>query len=202
MKRICIIGNSNLGAFFKYISLFNTKNLSFLIISAKNIKKNLSSNTKLIYISNQNNEKFNRDAYKIIKKFNPNKVILFYTRKINSLIFKNFRTINIHNSFLPNYKGLHALKRSYKDNVKLIISSSHYVSEKFDSGKIIHQIATPVKKNYFSFFKNVSFFQRVVLLEALINFKKNNSFSIINNETIICPGLGKKKINFKFWKKF
>ena len=189
MKTICIIGNSSLGAYFRYYSVFKQKKLKFIIISSKKIKNKIPSSVKFFYVSNKDNDKFNTESYKILKKFNPEKIILFYTKKIN-----------IHNSFLPNYRGLNAMKRSYKDQVKLVISSSHFVNEKFDSGKIIHQIVTPVKKNNLKYFEKTSFFHRVILLEAAINSKSKNHFSIINNETIISPGLDLKKIDYKFWK--
>tara|TARA_B110000259_G_scaffold103514_1_gene119062 strand:- start:121 stop:723 length:603 start_codon:yes stop_codon:yes gene_type:complete len=200
MKTICIIGNSSLGAYFRYYSVFKQKKFKFIIISSKKIKNKIPSSVKFFYVSNKDNDKFNMESYKILKKFNPEKIILFYTKKINKIIYSNFKTINIHNSFLPNYRGLNAMKRSYKDQVKLVISSSHFVNEKFDSGKIIHQIVTPVKKNNLKYFEKTSFFHRVILLEAAINSKSKNHFSIINNETIISPGLDLKKIDYKFWK--
>jgi len=200
MKTICIISNSSLGSFFKYYSEFKNKNIKFFIISSKKIKKQIPKNVKFFYISNKNNERFNLYAYEIIKKLNPFRIFLFYTKKINQIIFNNFKTINIHNSFLPNYKGLNAIKRSFKDQVKLVISSSHQVTKKFDSGKIMHQIVTPVKLNKLKYFKNISFLHRVILLEAEINSQSKNYFSIINNDTIISPGFNKKKITYKFWK--
>ena len=66
--------------------------------------------------------------------------------------------------------------------------------------RIIHQIITQVKNKNLNFFKNTAFFQRITLLNAIIGPKTNNDFSLINGETIISPGLIKKKINFKFWK--
>ena len=200
MKTICIISNSSLGAYLRYFSVFKKKNLKFIIISSKKIRNKIPLSVKFFYVSNKDNDKFNMESYKILKKFNPKKIILFYTKKINKIIYGNFKTINIHNSFLPNYRGLNAMKRSYKDQVKLVISSSHFVNEKFDSGKIIHQIVTPVKKNNLKYFEKTSFFHRVILLEAAINSKSKNHFSIINNETIISPGLDLKKIDYKFWK--
>ena len=200
MRTICIISNSSLGSFLKFYSEFKNKNIKFFIISSKKIKKKIPKNVKFFYISNKNNERFNLYAYEIIKKLNPFRIFLFYTKKINQIIFNNFKTINIHNSFLPNYKGLNAIKRSFKDQVKLVISSSHQVTKKFDSGKIMHQIVTPVKLNKLKYFKNISFLHRVILLEAEINSQSKNYFSIINNDTIISPGFNKKKITYKFRK--
>ena len=176
MRTICIISNSSLGSFLKFYSEFKNKNIKFFIISSKKIKKKIPKNVKFFYISNKDNKKFNFYAYEIIKKLNPFKIILFYTKKINQIIFDNFKTINIHNSFLPNYKGLNALKRSFRDQVKLVVSSSHEVTEKFDSGKISHQIVTPVKLNELKYFEKISFLHIIILLEAEINSKSKNYF--------------------------
>lgn len=53
------------------------------------------------------------------------------------------------------------------------------MGEKFDSGEIIHQIVTPVKKNNITFFKKTSFFHRVVLLEALISLKSKKIIQLL-----------------------
>ena len=136
--------------------------------------------------------------HKILTNFKPNKIILFYTKKFTKFI--KIIKLLILQFIVPYYKGLNALKRSFKDQNKFICSTSHQVNEKFDSGKIIHQIITPVKKKNLNFFKKTDFFQRITLLNAIIGSKTNNDFSLINGETIISPGLSKKKINFKFWK--
>tara|TARA_E500000178_G_scaffold354313_1_gene422842 strand:- start:1067 stop:1669 length:603 start_codon:yes stop_codon:yes gene_type:complete len=200
MKKICIISNSNLGTFLRYSEIFTNKNINFLVISSKKFIIEDTKNLKFHFVDSKNNNKFNSEAYKILTNFKPNKIILFYTKKIYKKIYQNYQTINIHNSLLPYYKGLNALKKSFKDENKFICSTSHQVNEKFDSGKIIHQIITPVKKKNLNFFKKTAFFQRIILLYAIIGSKKNNDFSLINGETIISPGLSKKKINFKFWK--
>ena len=200
MKKICIISNSNLGTFFKYIDVFKNKNIHFSVISSKKFILDDTNNLKFHFIDTKNNIKFNNEAYKILKNFNPSKIILFYTKKIHKKIFQNYQTINIHNSLLPYYKGLNALKKSFTDENKFICSTSHQVSEKFDSGKIIHQIITPVKKKNLRFFTKTAFFQRIILLNAIIGSKTNNDFSLINEETMISPGFSKKKIKFKFWK--
>ena len=203
MKKICIISNSNLGTFISYLKFFRNENVKFIIISAK--KKNINNfknfkNLKFYFINNLDNKKFNLEALKIIEKFIPEKIILFYTKKISKKIFNKYKTYNLHNSLLPNYKGLDAIKRSFKDKNYFICSSSHLVNKEFDSGKIIYQIVTPVKKRNINFFRNTSFYQRIILLKAVVTSKSNNAYSIINDESIISPGLDKKKIQYKFWK--
>tara|TARA_B100001057_G_scaffold499498_1_gene610394 strand:+ start:214 stop:819 length:606 start_codon:yes stop_codon:yes gene_type:complete len=200
MKKICIISNSNLGSFFRYLDLFNESKIKFSIISEKDLKFRKYKNVNFNFLKYKNNIDFNDKALKIIEKFNPEMIVLFFTKKINKKIFKKYITINIHNSLLPDYKGLNALKKSFKDENKFICSSSHMVNEKFDSGKIINQIVTPVKKQTLKFYEKIAFFQRIILLKALINNKlKKTRYSLINGETLLSPGLGKNKINYKFW---
>lgn len=199
MKKICIISNSKLGSFLRYLDLFNQKKIKFSIISEKNINFKKYKNVNFNFLKYKDNIDFNGKAFKIIEKFNPEMIILFFTRKVNRKIFKKYATVNIHNSLLPNYKGLNALKRSFKDKNKFVCSSSHFVNEKFDSGKIINQIVTPVKKQTIKSYEKIAFFQRIILLKALINNKlKKTNYSLINGETLLSPGLDKKKMNFKF----
>ncbi len=200
MKKICIISNSNLGSFFGYLDLFNESKIKFSIISEKNLKLKKHKNVYFNFLKHKNNIDFNNKALKIIEKFNPEMIILFFTKKINKKIFKKYLTINIHNSLLPNYKGLNALKKSFNDNSKFVCSSSHIVNEKFDSGKILNQIVTPAIKQKLKDYERIAFFQRIILLRALMNNKhKKNRYSLINGETLLSPGLDKKKINYKFW---
>ena len=200
MKKISIISNSNLGTFFSYLKFFKNDKIKFSIISTKKKNKQKIKNIEFNLLKNNDNDKFNDEAFKIIKKFKPNKIILFYTKKISKKIYNNYRTYNIHNSLLPNYKGLDAIRKSFRDKNKFICSSSHRVNEEFDSGKIITQIVTPAKYRNIQFFKNTSFYHRIILLNSIIVSNSNRAFSIINNETIISPGFKKKNLNYKFWK--
>ncbi|MFO8052751.1 MAG: formyltetrahydrofolate deformylase [Candidatus Omnitrophota bacterium] len=52
--------------------------------------------------------------------------------------FKN-RAINIHHSFLPAFAGKNPYQQAYQCGVKIIGASSHYITEKLDSGPIIEQ---------------------------------------------------------------
>lgn len=50
-----------------------------------------------------------------------------------------FQVINIHPSLLPEFKGLHALKRAFDNEVKTAGISIHYVNAQIDEGDIILQ---------------------------------------------------------------
>ncbi len=49
------------------------------------------------------------------------------------------RIINIHHSFLPNFKGANPYKQAYQRGVKLIGATAHYVTADLDEGPIIEQ---------------------------------------------------------------
>ena len=49
------------------------------------------------------------------------------------------RTINIHHSFLPGFKGARPYHQAHERGVKLIGATAHYVSSELDAGPIIEQ---------------------------------------------------------------
>lgn len=49
------------------------------------------------------------------------------------------KTINIHHSFLPSFKGAKPYHQAHKKGVKLIGATAHYVTENLDEGPIIEQ---------------------------------------------------------------
>ena len=57
------------------------------------------------------------------------------------------KIVNIHPSLLPKYKGLHTHKKVLINKDKFSGCTVHFVSEKFDSGKIILQKRVKVLNN-------------------------------------------------------
>jgi formyltetrahydrofolate deformylase len=49
------------------------------------------------------------------------------------------RSINIHHSFMPSFKGANPYKQAFERGVKLIGATSHYVTADLDEGPIIEQ---------------------------------------------------------------
>ena len=58
------------------------------------------------------------------------------------------RSINIHHSFLPGFKGAKPYHQAYERGVKVIGATAHYVTSDLDEGPIIEQILTRVNHNY------------------------------------------------------
>ena len=202
MHKICIITNSKLGSFYEAYKYLDQKKYNFLIFSTKKLKYRKSKNIKYVFVSDKNKILFSKKIRQICEIHKVKRILLFYTKKINKLIFKNFKTINIHNSLLPNYKGLNAIKKTLKDKNKIFCSSAHFVNEKFDSGKILYQIATPIKSSSEKNLKNIAYYQRVILILTILTFKKTKlKANLIGKYTILSPGINEiyikkiKKIN-------
>ena len=54
------------------------------------------------------------------------------------------RTINIHHSFLPGFKGARPYHQAYERGVKVIGATAHYVTADLDEGPIIVQEVRPI----------------------------------------------------------
>lgn len=79
---------------------------------------------------------------KLLKKEKIDLVVLARYHQILSARFVNAfpqKIINIHHSFLPAFAGKSPYKQAYEKGVKIIGATSHYVTEKLDSGPIIEQ---------------------------------------------------------------
>jgi len=54
------------------------------------------------------------------------------------------KIINIHPSLLPDFKGLHAIKRAFDSGAKTTGVTTHFVDHTLDGGKIIDQVEVPI----------------------------------------------------------
>lgn len=87
---------------------------------------------------------FDNALSKILRDRNINLVILAgFMRILGGEFVREFRTINIHPSFLPLHKGATAIKDSYDSSEDFGGVSVHWVSEELDSGEIICQEKLP-----------------------------------------------------------
>tara|TARA_B100000963_G_scaffold361327_1_gene396181 strand:- start:1834 stop:2400 length:567 start_codon:yes stop_codon:yes gene_type:complete len=92
---------------------------------------------------------FEKEALRLIKKFEINIVCLAGFMRILTPIFLNrikIPVINIHPSLLPRLKGLNTHQRAIKAKHKYSGCTVHFVSEKLDSGKIIIQKKVKILK--------------------------------------------------------
>lgn len=70
-------------------------------------------------------------------------VLAGFMRILGEEFVEKFRAINIHPSFLPLYKGAHAIADSFNGAESFGGVSVHWVSEELDSGAIIMQEKLP-----------------------------------------------------------
>ncbi|PAF53546.1 phosphoribosylglycinamide formyltransferase [Helicobacter sp. 13S00482-2] len=89
-------------------------------------------------------EKFDEALLTLLKKYNPDAVILAGFMRILSPVFTSvIKSINIHPSLLPKYKGANAIKETYESGDEFGGVSVHWVSDILDGGEIILQDYIP-----------------------------------------------------------
>ncbi len=116
----------------------NKKFLPSIIISNNDISKKIKSKAKEI------NKKI--IIYENVKDLNTVNLSLIelifsigYMKKIPNSIFNKYKTINLHPSILPSYKGLMTHKRMIINNECLYGFSIHVVNKSIDDGKLLYQ---------------------------------------------------------------
>ncbi len=82
-----------------------------------------------------------------VEKENPDLIVLAgFMRILPADFVKKFgtKTINLHPSLLPAYKGINPIKRAFDAGEKECGCTVHYVTEELDSGAIIAQAKVSV----------------------------------------------------------
>ncbi len=143
------------------------------------------------YVSHQNKtrEEHEAEILKILKKYNPDYLVLAKYMRILTpkfvVTFKN-RIINIHHSFLPAFTGVKPYEQAFKRGVKIIGATSHFVSKDLDEGPIIVQEIVHIDHKYTV--KDMKLAGREVEITALSKALKlvfEDKVFISNNKTII-----------------
>ena len=124
-----------------------------LIISnthnAKGLKYSRKYNIQKKVISFKNNKLAEEKIFYFLLVKNIKFICLAGFMKILSKNFiKKFKgkIVNIHPSLLPKYKGLNTHEKAIENNDKFAGCSVHFVTAKFDSGKIIMQKKVKIEK--------------------------------------------------------
>ena len=88
----------------------------------------------------ESREAFDTKLVETIKTLDIDLMVLAGFMRILTPIFtKNIRSINIHPSLLPAFKGANALERSFASEDKIAGITVHFVVEEVDGGEIIMQ---------------------------------------------------------------
>ena len=145
---------SNLNNLIKFSKTKKSPILIDLVVSNKKnaigLKYARSYKIKKKILNYKNKKNAEKDLLLILRKRKIKFVCLAGFMKILSSSFiKKFneKIINIHPSFLPNYKGLNTSIRALNNNEKFSGCTVHYVTSKLDSGKIVMQKKVKISKN-------------------------------------------------------
>lgn len=88
----------------------------------------------------ESREAFDTKLVENIKALDVDLMVLAGFMRILTPIFtKNIRSINIHPSLLPAFKGANALERSFDSKSKMAGVTAHFVVQEVDGGEIIMQ---------------------------------------------------------------
>lgn len=95
-------------------------------------------------------ESFERVVVSILRSQNVDLVVLAGFMRILTPYFigayKN-KIVNIHPSYLPAFKGAHAIRDAFEAKVRETGVTVHYVTDELDSGRVILQKKVKVAKN-------------------------------------------------------
>ena len=142
-----------------------------------------------IPITKQNKEEQEKNELELIEKYNVDFIVLArYMQILSPQIVDRFpeRIINIHHSFLPAFIGSNPYKQAYERGVKIIGTTSHYVTKELDEGPIIEQDIIRIShKNSVSDLKRKGRdLERMVLAKAIL-LHSNHQILVHGKKTIV-----------------
>jgi formyltetrahydrofolate-dependent phosphoribosylglycinamide formyltransferase len=155
-KKACVFisgSGTNLKALIKSSREYNFPiSINYIISSNKRAKGiKFAKLYKIPYRILNLNKIINLETFlKDLKKRNITIICLAGYMKILSKRFINGfnkKTINIHPSLLPKYKGLNTFQKALQNNDKFTGCTVHYVNNKLDSGKIILKKRINIEQN-------------------------------------------------------
>ena len=101
----------------------------------------------LIEVTRENKQQAEAEQIALIEEYGVELIVLARYMQILSPEFCRrypLRVINVHHSFLPAFVGARPYHAAFARGVKLIGSTSHYVTEVLDDGPIIEQDVTRI----------------------------------------------------------
>lgn len=97
-------------------------------------------------IEDADTHSFSRKACRVFSDAGVSRVLLFFSRRVEHEIFEELEVSNIHPSLLPEFPGLHALKRSFRGGSLVVGATLHRVEEVIDAGRVTNQIGTKISE--------------------------------------------------------
>ena len=152
---------SNAKAVFDAIKNQSLKNVEVLalvsdIADAPALQIAKENNVEAVFIDPRRKgarftEESERSYIDFIEKKNPDMLVLLgFMRILPEKFVEKFgnKTINLHPSLLPAYKGINPIKRAFEAGEKYSGCSIHWVSNELDSGTIIDQFPVEILPEY------------------------------------------------------
>lgn len=133
----CLIKNSTVQSVF--CQPLDKNNASLVEI------QKITGKYSIPFYQSEKKELYNHISY--IKKLNPDLIVVCgYKYIIPSEIFNipKYRTINIHPSYLPNYRGQHVVNWAIVNGETETGITIHFIDEGIDTGDIIVQKKVPI----------------------------------------------------------
>lgn len=123
-----------------------------------------------------------REAYDealvaLIRQYTPDLVVLCGFMRILTPIFTSqIRSINLHPSLLPAFKGARAIERSFESNETLCGVSVHWVTDELDGGEIILQksFTKDINDNLEDFSAKIRAIEHEILPLSIIQILQDN----------------------------
>tara|TARA_R110002049_G_scaffold307720_2_gene509234 strand:- start:69715 stop:70569 length:855 start_codon:yes stop_codon:yes gene_type:complete len=163
------------------------------IISNHNDLKPIADSFKIpfyhIPVTKDTKEAAEQKQLELLEKFNIDFIVLArYMQIISGKLISKYpnKIINIHHSFLPAFVGAKPYHSAHKRGVKIIGSTSHYVTEELDAGPIIEQGVAHVSHthNIEDLIAKGRDLEKIVLANA-IKLHTNRKVMVYNNKTVV-----------------
>lgn len=91
-------------------------------------------------------------------------VLLAYLRIVTRDLFAVYKTLNIHPSLLPAFRGFGALKAAKESNAEFFGATLHEANDNIDAGPVVAQVSAPLQKDdTLERMQKISFIQKVYL---------------------------------------
>jgi phosphoribosylglycinamide formyltransferase-1 len=135
--KLAVFGSGNGSNFEAIVNYFKNKPVEITCISDKEdsyiLQRAENLGMKSFYVPFEKTEKFlSKNSFDLI-------ALAGYMRILPKRVLKFGDFINIHPSYLPNYKGISAIERAFNAGESYTGVSIHKVTTKIDSGEIIAQ---------------------------------------------------------------
>ncbi|KIM02561.1 MAG: phosphoribosylglycinamide formyltransferase [Sulfurovum sp. AS07-7] len=114
-------------------------------------------------------EDFDRRVVEEIQKYSVDlSVLAGFMRILTPIFTDNIKSINLHPSLLPKFKGLKAIERTYKSDDEFGGVSVHWVNSELDAGEIIVQKQIyKVGLSFDEYLEQIKTIEKIALCEAI-----------------------------------